>query len=280
MTERWRPIHENHAIDVMAAVIRFSQPLPDLVFKRAAKAAEAAAFGNGLKSRHIESGVAFNLGFMGAGEPFVAQPQARVFNSVREDPAGEPIPGILSEQVRIDAQSIIYRTWNYVSWSWQRDRISTLMSGALLAVQEVVELASIRLEYLDRFWFDGPIASAKTGALLRKDSDLIASHVFDRDDLWHCHTGAFLGASSSQRPLLQITLDALDQPGPTSESGQVRWVNISTARENRYVNEAVDERPWTTDFVTDMLDLMHAELKDALASVILDDMAEAIYLKA
>jgi hypothetical protein len=39
----WRPIHDNHAIAAMAAVVTFAQPIPDRLLKAALEASEQAA---------------------------------------------------------------------------------------------------------------------------------------------------------------------------------------------------------------------------------------------
>ena len=66
MPGQWKPIHENHAIDVMAAVLTFSEPIPIRLLSRVLKLSEDAAFAAGLRSRHSMTGVQFMIGPRGA----------------------------------------------------------------------------------------------------------------------------------------------------------------------------------------------------------------------
>jgi hypothetical protein len=64
--------------------------------------------------------------------------------------------------------------------------MKTLMSPALNEAAAVVTFANIRLEYLDRFRFEGDASVADPKLVLRLGSPLIAPHIFDRTDFWHC----------------------------------------------------------------------------------------------
>src|SRR5450631_233802 len=50
-TAGWRPIHDNHAIAAMAAVVTFAQPIPDRLLKATVEASEQAASELGLGSK-------------------------------------------------------------------------------------------------------------------------------------------------------------------------------------------------------------------------------------
>jgi hypothetical protein len=275
---QWHPINENHAIDVMAAIVTFAEPIPDLIFRRMVKATEEVAFASGLRSRHLFQQQAMSITVGASGQPSVQQVPAmvtgRMFNSVVEGSAEEPVSGRVAEQVQVIQNFIAYRTWQYVSWNWQLERIWALLEPALSMVVGSVFVGNQRLEYLDRFYSEDSAGFAPIESLLRRDSPHIAPHVFSRTDLWHSHTGAFLPDEGSSKRLEQVHIDAVDQPVP-SGSGNARWINLMTARENRYTDSNVDQ---SSQSIFSTFDGMHADLIKLLAGVITKDIADQIYL--
>jgi len=258
----------------MAAVVRFAQPVPDLVLKRALNATEETAFAAGLKSRHSTRGLEFSVS---AGGIQAASREDGVrglmFNATFDDDPSNTLRGTrLAEQIQLDIGQLIYRTWRYVSWTWQLQRMQSLMRPALDVLSGIVSISQTRLEYLDRFMFEGDLAAADVKSLLKFDSEHIAKHVFDATDLWHSYTGAFVPGAVKR--LEVVNLDALDLPG-IEDSESTRWVHMTTAYEDRY--NPLAEIP--VDQVFKSFDGMHFDLKQLLGSLITDAMAKRIYLK-
>ena len=277
----WHPINENHAIDVMAVVVGFSQPIPDLLLKKALRVSEETAFSLGLKSRHQTVSMQLNVS---PKEGLSPSPfggiQGKVFSSSEDTPEGSNVPSRLNEQLQVDQNSVIYRTWRYVSWAWQIERIKKLMVPALEVVSSSVTWASLRLEYLDRFRFDGVPLDAKPEGLLRTDSTLVSPHIFQRSDLWHSHTGAYIDTDGSAKRLLQMMIDAIDEPLSIPDAnGQVRWINLTTALEDRFIQPTEDSVEEGIGPLFESLETMHSSLKDTLATVLTDEMAQRIYLR-
>jgi len=283
MSAGWSPVNENHAIDVMAAVISFAEPIPASLFKKALDSVEDAAFAAGLRSRHSIQSIQFSVPPGGAPVSASSNPgptMGRIFNSLFEVPAGVPPSARVAEQIQFAQGQILYRTWRYVSWQWQVERMRTLIIPALTLIQDIIPIGLLRLEYLDRFRFDGDLSSISFESVLRRDSPLIAPHVFSRSDLWHSHTGAFLPGSAGTKRLEQVQIDVLDDLAiDTGNLPHTRWVNIMTAREDRFLSPSIDEVSGNINLVFGSFDVMHMELKDLLASIITDAMAKRIYLK-
>lgn len=275
MGASWRPIHENHAIDVMAAVLTFSEPVPALLFRKALKASEDAAFDAGLRSRHFVQGLEFTMGPAGlsAGPSQGANVRGQMFNSLA-DAENAVASSQLGEQLHVHQNQLVYRTWQYVSWSWQSERLRTLFSPALQVLAGSISIQSQRLEYLDRFRSDGNPPGSELESIIRKDSQFIAPHVFLEEDLWHSHTGAFLPSIDTTKRLQQVHLDLLPDP-PTG----ARWLNIMTAREDRFDDLSLDAVETNADVMLEAYNVMHSELKTLLAAIITDSMARRIYLK-
>lgn len=270
----WHPIHDNHAIDVMAAIVVFREQIPELPFKKILKASEDVAFAEGLRSRHsIQQGIEIQLS---NGQPSIGSlpSSGRMFNSLEEMSESQPTPARLVEQLQIMPNQVTYRTWRYISWSWQSNRLKQLMAPALEVASSLVQVATARLEYLDRFRFDGAVESANVADVLRRDSDKLAPHIFSRRDLWHSHSGAFLDDEGTTRRLEQVHVDALDDP-PFGDP-RTRWINLMTARENRYRDESIEH---TSAGLFATFDKMHDDLIRLASSVLTENMADRIYLE-
>jgi uncharacterized protein (TIGR04255 family) len=283
MAGGWQPIHENHAIDVMAAVVTFGQPLPDRLLRKALQVSEEVAFEAGLKSRHslLQHQFVISSGSQAGIMPAMGGVRGQMFNAQLDSSEGQPLPGRVAEQLQVDQSTIIYRTWRYVSWSWQSERMRALMMPALSTVQDAVAISGQRLEYLDRFKFEGEPSSAEFSSLFREQSGLIAEHGFRRSDLWHSYTGFFDPSpqGTSTKRLFQINIDVLDEPsGPMPDAPKVRWANILTAREDRLQADEVDGGTRDPDMIVKSFDLMHTELKDLFGKVVTDAVAERVYL--
>jgi uncharacterized protein (TIGR04255 family) len=274
----WHPIHDNHAIEVMAVVLAFAQPLPELLLKKVLRTSEDSASAAGLKSAKAIDG--WQVSIDTAGVPQTNKVvQGQSFSAVFEPLEGTTISNRVAEQLQVDRNAIVYRTWRYVSWSWQSERLQTLITSALEIARNAVALASLRLEYLDRFRFEGDATAADPRQLLRVDSPLIAPHIFSAPDLWHCHTGAFLTASNRTKRLQQVMIDALDEPFSQQKVSPVRWVNITTSLEDRFTLPQPDEQEIDPAMIFQTLTTMHASLKELLASIITNALAKRIYLR-
>jgi len=276
-TNGWRPIHDNHAIDNMAVAVKFPQPIPVPLFKKALRCAETVASDQGLHNRHVLKQVQVEIGQDGQPMPGVVAPQGLVFNSVA--PSGEEQATGASEieQLICQQSGITYRTWQYVSWQWQLQRFALLLKPILDVLEGNVAWASVRMEYLDRFQFLGEPIQSSVQELLQDRSKWLAPHIFGGAELWHCHTGCYLRPESRARRLLQIYVDALDQPRSKDDQSMARWVNIITARED-FWNEDID-LSFRYELFEDVLNKIHLELKGVLEEIITDKYAKRIYLQ-
>ena len=268
---QWHPIHENHAIAVMAAAVTFAEPLTSVVYRKFLQAAEEAAFNAGLKSRHVTGNLQFKVGSDGRPIPQRSdQNYGRIFNSTSESDGGASV----SEQLQIEPTSNVYRTWNYTSWGTILERLSELLSIPLDLAASATTIATIRLEYLDRFRFDGNISLDDARSALAEKSPWLSPHVYEREGQWHCHTGAFLPVASGKEWLLQVRVDATDEPTLDSPvSVPVRWLNISTAFEKRLTD--TDLEPVAA---LQVFDEFHRPLKGVLEQIISPDLSTRIFL--
>lgn len=274
MQGSWSPIYENHAIDNMAVVVAFSQPIPDLAFKKALRQAEEAAFANGLRSRNVVPQMQLLIGPAAPGQATPQSNAGLIFNSMapaeRDD--GAPTVTRISEQLKLEQGAFMYRTWDYVSWRHEWKRISTLLEPALGVLEGVVSWASIRMEYLDRFRLDADPLPGNLQSLLRQGSRWLAPHIFEQNEEWQNNTACFLPQEDDTRRLLQIFISTGDQPHSASNSANARWLNIVSARQNIFSSAGDNE--FNSNMLQEQLDKLHMELKTALSEVITDAFAE------
>lgn len=277
MASDWLPLHENHAINVMALVLTFAEPIPAPMFRKAFAAVEASAVDGGLAHRQpAMNSLQFSM------QHGILQPVQQttsggtIFSSYFENHSFPFLPPQLSEQLQVEPTSIVYRTWGYVSWTWQRARYFELLRNFYESIAGLVAPATVRFEYQDRFVFDGSPKDADPRRLLKSDSPYLSPHVLNEKGMWHSHTGFFLESNDIAQKLLQINVDAVDEGA--GESLQ-RWVNITTARENRYPSGPDDMVALDMGLIAAAMDSQHTELKSALGLIINDATASRIYLE-
>lgn len=277
MTNEWKPLHDNHAINVMGLSVTFTEPLPAVLFRKAIAVAEQSALNEGLRHKQpLLNTFQFNVQG-GVPQPLQQLPSGgALFSSYFENSS---LPGVapqISEQVQIEPQTVMYRTWGYVSWTWQKERYLRLLADCLSMIEGSAGVSLIRLEYQDRFLFEGDPREASVASLLRAGSRYLSPHIFEENGMWHSHTGHFLPKDGVAQKLLQINVDALDEGFPAEIQ---RWINIATARENRYPASLDEIVAFELNSLATVLDSEHDELKIALAEIINDETANRIYLK-
>jgi len=264
LTASWSPINDNHAIVVMAASIRFSEPVPDRLLKRALTAVEPALQQEGFKSRHNAKRVTIRVQANGGGIPELTESVGQLFN--RQADNAEAIEDRVIEQIVIDNESVVYRTWDYISWQWHFDRIKALLAPAIEVISPSVNFQSVGVEYLDKFVTSG-VAPAPVAELLCPSSGLVADHIFGAPDLFHCHTGAFRNTDAANLLLQVVKVDA------TREDDQL-VVSITTTQERKYADDGA-ENPEVFEVFAEA----HKGLKELLGRVITLEQANRIYLQ-
>jgi len=272
----WVPLNDNHAIDNLVVAIKFPSPIPSLLFKKTLALVQTAAFDNGLRSRHSLAPMQMVEITGGQASTVTQVPQGQMFNSVAPATDEQPVPNQVIEQIICANNTISYRTWQYVSWEWQIKRMELLLLPVLELLSDTMSFGSIRVEYLDKFRFQGDIMLSKTDLLLNSKSKWLPSHIFERTGQWHCHTGCFLPTPASDRRLLQIFIDSVDQPiSVATDPTPARWMNIITAREDFWTEE---DAVSSASIFKSTIEQMHLELKTALGEILADAFVKKIYL--
>ncbi|MGH9906867.1 MAG: hypothetical protein ACRD8U_14950, partial [Pyrinomonadaceae bacterium] len=130
-----------------------------------------------------------------------------VFRSTRRD-------GTVENELKVERASITYRTTSYSRWDavWGRARI--YFDALLPTYVAQGRVLGISLNYVDKFFWRGEVRECRPSLLLRPTSNYLCPHVYDAEDLWHSHTGAFIRVDDATKRLLNVNVDYLDENQP------------------------------------------------------------------
>jgi uncharacterized protein (TIGR04255 family) len=269
----WRPIQEQHAIVAVGAVIQFREELSQRVLRKVVATAEEAAFAQGLRSRSRTNSLQVQIGELGRAEKIETPAGGYMFTSLSRAGDDESVPDTVSEQLVLESHRVLYRTMIYPSWGKVVDKLKTLFVPAVRIALEVAAPQSYRLEYLDRFWFDGDPEDALAEQLLTTESKFLPPHIFGSRTQWHVHTGSYVGLNQ----VLQINADCIDRDDIVGVDTPRRSVNLVTALEQRFPSDEASDG-LTAEDVLDGFIQMHGDLKNVLRDIISPEMSEAIHL--
>jgi len=272
MSFEWRPRHSEHAIEVMSLGIAFPEPLPVRLSQRLQQSvfSRMTADGDSI-DRKVIRGIQVTNGaasFEQVGVQLSVPAEGHFAASTK-----------LSSQVEINPQAIIYRTWAYEKWDAELARMRAWMAEAIDLAASVSSIQSARLEYQDRFSYDGDVEDAPVAQLLRSDCMWLAPHIFSLREGWHSHTGRFIPSTHGQRSVVQLHVDVQDLPFPSPPGvRQTRWIYMMTAFEDRYDFTEIDPDGLNADFLFERSTAMHHKLDDIIKQALTDEACAAINL--
>lgn len=110
------------------------------------------------------------------------------------------------------------------------------MLPSLYNVEQVADLASVKLEYWDSFTFEGNPKDADTAQILGEVDASIPAEVVAGGSQWHSHIGWFEDIEGFQ-VLINRNIDVTDRE---SEAGQVRALAIYTLVEIRAGDQSLE----------------------------------------
>lgn len=202
----FRPVHEAHAIEQVLIAIQFAAPLVDDALRTVFEATNHLT--DTLPGRHEIRGMGFQIGVNGV-MPLASQIVGEMPSGVvRSSTDGS---GVLVKELRIDRQSLVFRTQVYAGWAAVWAETSRYFDSVLQHVG-TTQVASYGLTYIDKFIWQGRPETCSPGALLKLDSPYIAPKSFEARDLWHTHSGRFLRNSDFVKRLEAVDVDCLDEP--------------------------------------------------------------------
>jgi uncharacterized protein (TIGR04255 family) len=288
MTALWEPLKEAHAIEAASAIIAFTEPLNDVLWRRTVRNAEELAPPSGLTNRSALSGIQLTIGannVIAVAGPSAADGAGQLagvkFQRLRitEDARGS-IGQTIAEEFSIERGAISYRNMSYTRWNAFRAKLRDLAKPALEIAAQGAAVGSIRLEYRDVFLNSGEPAEADVGAVLRSASKYIAPHIFELRDLWHSHTGMFVSEPGVQRRLVQINVDSIDIANAPGTKPR-RAVAITTGVQDNFdpaADSQLENPSKAADLVVERFESLHDYSKALLGQILTDTMIERIGL--
>lgn len=271
-TGKFEPIHDAHAIEHVQIIINFAQPLDDVLFGhvRQAMADYKAELPGGSELQSIAIAFGQTPGFF-AGAPGQI---SKGFFMQRMAPNGA-----IEAEVRVEANSITFRTTLYSRWKAVWGQFSKYLKsiGGIYAGNSSV--MQVSLSFVDKFVWIGERDSCRPKLLLRPKSLYLCPYVYESPDLWHSHTGAFLPVDEHTKRLLNVNVDYLDEQMVEQPR---RIINISTV-----LTDILNQPGFTPhnlapaeafDKLQERLVQLHEQSKYFFGEVISDEMCKRIAL--
>lgn len=210
----WKPRHEAHAIERVRAMFHFREPLPKKIL-------------NDASAEIVEAAPKLGFDTVTPAESSIVTISLQPNATGKQEPASQSgfvlrrhVDGEVVEEVGIRDTRFGYMTTIYGRWENLSQRLEDVLLPALRKAEPAIELVSMKLEYWDRFLFDGAPEKADVTTLLEGFETALPADVLAGQSAWHSHIGWFEGEKASP-VLINRNLDMLDQTNADGET--VYW---------------------------------------------------------
>jgi uncharacterized protein (TIGR04255 family) len=274
LTGNFEPIHDAHAIEQVQIVINFAQLLDEVLFGQVRQAMAIyktdAELPGGSELQSIAIGFGQNPGF------FVGAPGqiSKGFLMQRIAPNGA-----IETEVRIEVNSITFRTTLYSRWNTVWGQFSKYLKSIVSMYAGNSPVMHVSLSFVDKFFWVGERATCQPKVLLRPNSRYLCPYIYDSPDLWHSHTGAFLPVDQFTKRLLNVNVDYLDEQMVDQPR---RIINISTVLTDMLNQPGFKPHQLSPieafDKLQERLVQLHEQSKHFFSEVISDEMCKRIAL--
>lgn len=254
----WKPHQPEHAIERVRLLAVFKSALPARFVRKLAADGETRRIELGFTSKNLREGKQFSIG---PNSAHLADAPIELFGWDWQlvSAANSPIETLILEN-----NALVYETSQYSSWKNFIDRFDQVGRPTLSDVLNVTDLASLSLEYIDRFVFDGDASKARPDELFKNVSENLHVDAACGRELWHLHKGWF-ETTKNLRLLINQNFDA--QSGQLADGTQLRSVQVFTKTEFRPDQEGID-----FEGIQAHLDIMHDRSIDLFADVLKSEM--------
>lgn len=274
----WSPAHEAHAIERVSASIFFSEAVPTKGWAVISAKAQVAFQNAGFTT--ITPPIATPV--PGLGQPF----QIMIGPNGVQTAGGEGriyqvLDGVdLREEVHLFRDRLVYNATRYAGWASFWGRIESLILPLFEDFNALVNPSIAKLEYWDRFNFDGNPSDVNFRELISPISKYMPAFLAESTDLVHAHIGYFDAAPAGHKRLVNANADAIDLMVPSSEGElkPVRSLGLYSLVQDQLTQDrgSVFGKPE----LISTFDELHTTLKDVVGDIITSDMADRISLKA
>lgn len=268
---QFEPIHDAHAIEQVAIVLQFANSVTTADFQEIRKMADD------LKGDFPgRSPIQTFMVAVGAGGVMPANPaQGLVLTDTSKE-------GVITHELRLEHSSITYRTTMYTRWATIWGRASEYFNKFLPLYSLSSSLSAINLNYIDKFIWNGKSNEGDPRTLLRANSKYLTPAVYESNDLWHSHFGAFVKVDPLTKRLVNVNVDFIDENNDLNARRAVSISTVLTDIFNQPTYKLLDLKALEeiSSFIDQRAQELHTYNKEVLGNIISDEMIKRISLKA
>lgn len=181
----WRPIHEAHSIERVRALFEFDTAISDKIIQKSTQDIRNNASTHGFNQ---VAPAASNQQTVEVSDQLGAQIKKPRFNGWILQRA---TPAELVEEVGFRDSVFGYYTTEYGRWVNLMSRLEDVLFPAIEVALGATDISKFRLEYSDRFIFEGDPLQADVREVLSKSYAPLPFDTTDGTGLWHSHAGWF-----------------------------------------------------------------------------------------
>lgn len=266
----WNPIHDAHAIDRVRILVLFEDPLPTKLLARVTES---------VVNKHADLGFAQIKRVKSAVKSVEVQKGfAPIDNTERNGWVLQRLSGdALVEEAGFRDNVFGYFSLEYGRWENLITRFKDIFEAPLTEVFVNAGMATIKMEYWDKFVFEGDRNAADANEILMSIDRSIPAFATSGEQLWHSNIGWFETYEESP-VLLNRNIQTVDEANADSddlnvEDGLHRIMDIYTLTELREAEKFSE-----SDRFFEALEFLHKRSLTLFGESINEQMRERIGL--
>lgn len=261
------PVHDAHSIEQVAFVVQFDRFLEDEVFKAIVE--DSSKFEQQLPAKSMIQN--FAIAF---GSPNTPPPNLHGAVSYRKFAAN----GTLDTELRVERNSFTYVTTSYTRWNPSWLKAKEYLEALLVEYIKHARVSTISLSYTDKYIWRGTDNEFRPNLLIDETSNFVSHNIFNIEDFWHSHTGAFYKVSPYVKRLLNFNVDALEEPIQGKMTKVVALTTVLTDMLDQPGYEALGSGANLVAVFNDSMQSMHNFSKDILKGTLTTEVQRRIGL--
>ncbi|MBC3916930.1 TIGR04255 family protein [Undibacterium sp. CY18W] len=160
---------------------------------------------------------------------------------------------------------------DYERWATVKPKTIDLLEPFVSAIlNKGTQIQAVGLQYHDAFKIADKVSPEVLSTLFRRKSSWVPEHLFDMPSIWHVHQGWFSISPKKRRILNNVKLELLDQSPDYMARiiGQHRVFSLT--------HDGKESHPIELQDLSQVLDFLHLQNKNALRALLTDQMLERI----
>ncbi|MDP3251310.1 MAG: TIGR04255 family protein [Hydrogenophaga sp.] len=265
---RFEPLHDAHAIELVQFSFQFLKPLSDGAMSRLIESMNQ--FEQELPVRQDLRNVSVSIGMNGPSS--IGQIQGSIDGALRQSIARN---GAVEKELRVERTGIGFRDSSYTRWDNVWRGCQSFIQPLLLAIAgDEAIINVVQLQYVDKFIWHGEKNKCRAAEALRVGSKYLVPAIFESEDFWHSHTGHFVRINERVKRLVQINVDHLEENTAKGACPVIRaaTVVIDLLNQPGYQSDLVGFR----EHLEEKMQEMHNLLKAIFSELVSESMARRV----